>query len=190
MLTLSLRDRDRLFVLRQLADGLLSVSEAARRLHLGDRHTRRLLRRFEREGDAAVIHRLRGRPSNRRLDSERRMLALERAGETGYRDFGPTLLSEHLEREPAIGFVHPSTLRLWMIDKQLWEVQPRKLRHRKRRERRSAFGELVLMDSSIHAWLEERSSEEITLIAMIDDATSRLFARFVPRDTGARPTAR
>jgi hypothetical protein len=41
------------------------------------------------------------------------------------------------------------------------------------------------MDTSIHPWLEDRSTEEIVLIAMIDDATSRLFARFVPRDTGA-----
>jgi transposase InsO family protein len=41
------------------------------------------------------------------------------------------------------------------------------------------------MDTSIHAWLEDRSSEEIVLIAMIDDATSRLYARFFPRDTGA-----
>jgi hypothetical protein len=41
------------------------------------------------------------------------------------------------------------------------------------------------MDTSIHRWLEDRSSEEIVLIAMIDDATSRLYARFFPRDTGA-----
>jgi hypothetical protein len=46
-------------------------------------------------------------------------------------------------------------------------------------------GELVQMDTSIHCWLEDRSSEEIVLIAMIDDATSRLYARFFPRDTGA-----
>ena len=41
------------------------------------------------------------------------------------------------------------------------------------------------MDTSIHAWLEDRSQEEIVLIALIDDATSRLHARFFPRDTGA-----
>jgi hypothetical protein len=41
------------------------------------------------------------------------------------------------------------------------------------------------MDTSIHAWLEDRSMEEIVLIALIDDATSRLVCRFFPRDTGA-----
>jgi hypothetical protein len=41
------------------------------------------------------------------------------------------------------------------------------------------------MDTSIHPWLEERFGQEIVLIALIDDATSRLSARFFPRDTGA-----
>jgi hypothetical protein len=41
------------------------------------------------------------------------------------------------------------------------------------------------MDTSVHAWLEQRSTQEIVLIAMIDDATSRLWCRFFPRDTGA-----
>jgi transposase len=60
VLTLSARDRERLVVLHQVGDGALSVSEAARRLRLGVRQTRRLLRRFETKGDAAVIHGLRG----------------------------------------------------------------------------------------------------------------------------------
>lgn len=183
MLTLSLQDRDRLFVLRQVREGTLSVAQAARRLRLGNRHMRRLVRRFEREGAAAVVHGLRGQPSNRCLAPEVRERALAKAREEEHEDFGPTLLAEHLAREGV--HVHPSTLRLWLIEAGSWKVQPRKLRHRKCRERRPAFGELVLMDSSIHPWLEDRSSEEIVLIAMIDDATSRLFARFVARDTGA-----
>ena len=36
---------------------------------------------------------------------------------------------------------------------------------------------------SIHAWLEERGPEKMYLIALIDDATSTLFARFVPADS-------
>ncbi len=146
---------------------------------------RRLVRRFEKEGDAAVIHRLRGRPSNRRVKGEVRVRALQKARETLYKDFGPTLLSEHLARDPVIGSIHPSTLRLWLIADGRWEITPRKHKHRRRRERRPCYGELVLMDTSIHPWLEERSTEEIVLIAMIDDATSRLYARFFPRDTGA-----
>jgi hypothetical protein len=72
-----------------------------------------------------------------------------------------------------------------MIEAGLWEPKPRRHRHGKRRERRSAFEEMVLMDTSMHSWIEDRSDEEIVLIALIDDATSRLCCRFFSRDTGA-----
>ena len=184
MLTLSQKERDRLVIVNQVAEGLLTMEEAARRYGVGLRHMRRVMRRFEREGDPYVVHGLRDRPSNRSLPLELREKALAKAREELYRDFGPTLLSEHLERDPEIGWVDPSTLRLWMIAEGLWETRPRKHRHRRRRERRGAFGEMVLMDTSIHPWLEGRSDEEIVLIALIDDATSRLYCRFFPRDTG------
>jgi hypothetical protein len=185
MLQLNTRDRDHLVVLRQMQTGELNVSEGARRLKLALRHVRRMVRRFEADGDASVIHRGRGKPSNHRRPEQIRLRVLERAREVVYRGFGPTLLAEHLSRDPEIGPLSPATLRQWMITARLWEVHARKLRHRRRRPRRAAYGELVQMDTSIHLWLEDRSSEEIVLIAMIDDATSQLFARFFPRDTGA-----
>jgi hypothetical protein len=184
VLKLSQTDRDRLVVLHQVQQGQLSAAEGARRAGLGARQFRRVRRRFEREGDGVVVHALRGRRSNRRLPQEVREAALEKARQPLYHDFGPTLLSEHLERE-AICDVPAPTLRRWMIEEGLWKPARQGKRHRRRRERRAAFGELVLMDTSIHPWLEERSGEEIVLIALIDDATSRLRARFFPRDTGA-----
>jgi hypothetical protein len=50
------------------------------------------------------------------------------------------------------------------------------------RPRRGRRGELVQWDSSTHDWLEGRGGK-IYLISMIDDATSRRFARFVRHDT-------
>jgi hypothetical protein len=50
------------------------------------------------------------------------------------------------------------------------------------RPRRSRFGEMIQWDTSEHDWLEGRG-EKLYLIAMIDDATSRLFARFVRHDS-------
>jgi hypothetical protein len=185
LLTLSQKERDRLVHLRLVHTGQISVAEGARRAGVERRHFRRLLRRFEAQGDAVVVHGLRGRASNRRLPESMREQALEKARQPLYHDFGPTLLSEHLARDAEIGFVHPATLRRWMIAEGLWKPAVRGKRHRKRRERRAAFGELVLMDTSIHPWLEERLGQEIVLIALIDDATSRLSARFFPRDTGA-----
>lgn len=131
-----------------------------------------------------MISRLRGRPSNHRLSDSLRAKVLERAREPVFRDFGPTLLSEHLSRDPLIGTIVASTLRNWMMTEGLWLAAPRRLHHRSRRLRRGSFGELVQMDTSIHNWLEGRSNDQPVLIAMIDDATSRLFARFAPSDSG------
>jgi hypothetical protein len=184
VLTLSVQDRDRLSLLRQVHEAVLMAGEAARRLGLSARQFRRLRRRWEAEGDTAVIHRARGRPPNSRVSPSVRQRAVQMARDPMYEDFGPTLLAEHLERDPAGGRVHPSTLRLWLIAEGLWQPDRRRARHRKRRPRRRARGELVLMDSSEHDWLEGRGADELSLVAMMDDATSELFAVFYPRDTG------
>lgn len=162
----------------------MGPSEGARRLGLSARQFRRLRARWLRDGDRAVIHAARGRPSNHRLPEALRARALEIARDAVYEDFGPTLLAEHLERHARGSRIHPSTLRLWLMEAGLWDVEVRQRRHRRRRPRRAARGEMVLMDSSEHDWLEGRGPRELSLVAMIDDATSELFAFFYPRDTG------
>ena len=128
---------------------------------------------------------LRGRRSNRALPPEFRERALEVAVDPLYRDFGPTLLAEHLERSFSLR-VSPDTLRDWMMGAGLWKRQRRRARHRSRRPRRAAFGELEQWDGSVHAWLEDRAAGDQVLISIHDDATSRLMtARFVERDDGA-----
>lgn len=182
---LSLKERDRISVLRQVREGVLSVAAGAARIGVTRRHFRRLRRKFEADGDAAVIHGLRGRRSNRALPGELRERVLEVAEEPLYRDFGPTLLAEHLERSFALR-VSPDTLRGWMMEAGLWKRQRRRARHRSRRPRRAALGELEQWDSSVHAWLEDRAAGDQVLISIHDDATSRLMmARFVERDDGA-----
>ena len=182
---MSVKEFDRVVILHQVHDGLLGVSEGARRCHLERRYFRRLLRRFEAEGDCAVVHHARGCPPPNAKSATLRAQVLAKAQEPLYADFGPTLLSEHLARDPMIGLVHRQTLRRWLIEAGLWTPHRRGHQHRRWRERRAACGELVLRDTSIHPWLEARSAEPIVLIAMIDDATSQLHARFFPRDTGA-----
>jgi hypothetical protein len=186
MLTLSLRERDRLSVLRQVDAGLISARRGAELLDLSLRQLRRLRRRFEREGDAAVIHALRGRPPNNAKPPELKAYALERASEAVFRDFGPTLLAEHLSGDPEVGALDAHTLRRWMIAAGLWKVRRRGARHRKARPRRAAVGELTQWDSSEHAWFEDRYPGRCCLIQMHDDATNRLLmGRFVPKDDGA-----
>ena len=183
VLALNQQDRDRLKELHAVIRGRQKVGEAARHLRLSPRQVRRLVRRLKREGDHAVVHRLRGRPSNRRIPEQVRERALGLLAREEYRDFAPTLAAEHLGR---IGIhVSRETVRSWQTEAGLWK--PRKQRIEAIhvwRERRSAFGELVLMDTSDHDWLEGRGPR-LYLVAMIDDATSRLWGRFVESDSTA-----
>ena len=179
-IALSQRERDRLKVLHAVEGKHLRQGEAAERLRLSVRQVRRLLRRVKREGDRGLIHRLRGRPSNRKIPRavRRRILA---EVQRRYRDFGPTLACEHMARQGLR--VSRETLRQWRIAAGLWK--PRRQRVEAVhvwRERRAALGELVMMDSSEFRWLEERGPKR-QLIAMIDDATSRFWGRFVEHDS-------
>jgi transposase len=181
VLALNQRDRDRLKELHAVIKGRQKLGEAAKHLGLSRRQIRRLVRRVEREGDRGVLHRLRGRPSNRAIPEEQRSRAVALLGQERYRDFAPTLATEHLER---IGIrVSRETVRGWQTQAGLWKARRQKIEVvHVWRERRAAFGELVLMDTSDHDWLEGRGPR-LYLIAMIDDATSRLWGRFVETDS-------
>jgi transposase len=176
---MSQRERDRLKVLYGVVQGERPQKEAARLLRLSVRQVRRLVRRIESAGDQGLIHRLRGRPSNRGLDKELRQKVLAEY-QRCYADFGPTLASEKLAEQGLV--VSHDTLRRWLMEAGLWQRQRKRDKHRQRRARRECFGELVQMDTSIHDWLEGRG-ETMVLIAMIDDATNRIQAGFYPGET-------
>jgi hypothetical protein len=179
-IALSQRERDRLRVLHEVKQKQITQMEAARRLKISDRHIRRLLFRLGEHGDRAVIHGLRGRPSNRRLAARWELKILTRMRQR-YADFGPTLAAEHLAQEGLP--VSRETLRKWMVKASLWRPRAQRIKTiHVWRERRACFGELVMQDSSPFRWLEERGPA-CQLIAVIDDATSRFYARFTEHDT-------
>jgi DNA-binding CsgD family transcriptional regulator len=178
-IAMSQRERDVLKVLQSVVDGKRRQVEAARLLGLSIRQVRRLQRKMEAKGDTALVHGLRGRPSNHRFDVVFRAKVL-RAYRRRYLDFGPTFACEKLAKENLI--VSAETLRTWLLDEGLWQRQRRRDTHRQRRPRRACFGELVQMDTSLHEWVEGRG-ETMVLITMIDDATSRVLARFYSADT-------
>ena len=179
---MSERERDRLKVLHEVSEGHLTQSQGAEQLRISERGFRKLLRRFREKGDGAVVHGLRNRRSNRSLADETAIQAIA-AVRRDYSDFGPTLAAEYLKKDQAIS-VSRETLRRLLIREGLWEAKPRKVRQTHVwRPRRSCRGELIQWDTSIHAWLEDRGPEKMYLIALIDDASSTLFARFVPADS-------
>ena len=118
---MSQRDRDRLAVLRQVRDGLVTARRGAELVGLTPRHFRRLRRRWEAKGDRAVIHGLRGQRSNRALPTELRERVMVRVREPVFSDFAPTLLAEHPSTDPEIGELNAYTLRRWMIEEELWK---------------------------------------------------------------------
>ena len=176
---MSLKERDRLRLVHEVERGYVPGGEAARALGISHRQFRRILKRHREEGDKGLAHRLRGRPSNRRTPLESRSEAMEIIAEH-YPDFGPTLASEKLEGHGIS--LSRETVRRLMIEQGLWKPKKRRERHRMRREPRARFGELVQMDGSHHDWFEGRGARPV-LIAMIDDATNEVIARFFPGES-------
>jgi transposase len=178
------RDRDRLVALKKAKKGVITQRQAAEEIGQSERHVRRLLKQLKANGDKAIVHALRGRRSNRKVDEKVRQKALEILGRKVYAGFGPTLAAEYLGKKHGIQ-VGRETVRTWMIEGKLWQARRQHVEKiHVWRERRSRVGELVQWDTSEHAWLEDRGPK-LYLISMIDDATSRLHARFVLHDSTA-----
>jgi transposase len=175
-------DRDRLVTLKKAKKRLITQREAAEELGISVRQVKRLVRGLKRRGDKIVIHGLRGRPSKRKLDENVEQEAVKILSAPVYKGFGPTLAAEYLANKHGIE-ASKETVRQWMMRAKLWRGKTSKIKEvHTWRPRRSRCGELVQWDTSEHDWLEGRG-EKLYLIAMIDDATSRLFARFVRHDS-------
>lgn len=182
-LQMSSEEFDRASVIKDAVEGRLTQRRAADLLSRSERQVRRMVRRYQSEGPGGLIHRARGRPSNRRISQEARLQATALMHEEAYRDYGPTLLSEALMQLKGIKLSNETVRRL-MIAEGVWEPRKAKAHPRQWRERKACFGEMVQMDTSIHDWFESRG-ETAVLIAIIDDATSRLYCRFYPTDSTA-----
>jgi transposase len=175
-------DRDRLVTLKKAKKRLITQREAAEELDVSVRQVKRLLYALKKRGDKAVVHGLRGKPSKRKIADRIEHEAVKILSAPVYAGFGPTLACEYLAKKHGIE-VSKETVRKWMMRAKLWRGEKAKVKAAHFwRPRRSRFGELVQWDTSEHDWLEGRG-ERLYLIAMIDDATSRLFARFVRHDS-------
>src|SRR5579872_2288155 len=182
---MSEREVRRAAVLAQVAAKEWTLGEAAERMELSYRQTKRLWKRYRKHGAAGLVHGSAGRRSNRAKPQKLRakVLGLIRAqysGEPGER-FGPTLAAEHLASEKGIE-IGAGTLRRWMLAAGLWSRERKVRAHRNRRARREHFGELVQMDGSFHQWLEERGPRGC-LMNLVDDATGTTLCRMGEQET-------
>ncbi len=173
LVTLNMRELDRLKVIQAVVELGLKPGRAAERLGLTVRRVQRLVMRYRESGAAGLASRKRDGPGNRRLDEGLALRALTIIRER-YADFGPTLACEKL-RECHGLVLSKETVRRLMTDAGLW--MPRRQRPPKiyqPRARRACLGDLVQIDGSDHRWFEDRAPA-CTLLVYVDDATSRLM---------------
>ena len=172
-------------VLARVMAGTLALRSAATMMAVSYRQAKRLYARYRAEGAKGLQHRSAGRASNRATPARvrQRVLALVRAKYSGGVDerFGPTLAAEHLASEDGIAVDH-ETLRRWLVEAGLWSRARKRSPHRRRRERKAHFGELVQLDGSFHPWLEDRGPHSC-LLTLVDDATGRSHGRFSAQET-------
>ena len=179
-ISMSRKERERLLVMTKVVNQELALKDAALELNISYRQARRIQRRFKSQGARGLAHRARGRRSNRAkpLAFKERVVALR---QEHYGDYGPTLAAEVLLEEHGLR-VRPETLRRWLRDTGALIPKTRRRVHRRRRERRAHFGELLQVDGSHHAWFEERGARCCLMVA-VDDATGRTMALLSEEET-------
>ena len=173
VIAMSDKELDRMQVLQDLSTKQITVSEAAGLMQLTRRQVLRLAKRYRQDGPAALISRRRGRPSNRSHPAAVRTEALALI-KANYADFGPTLAAEKLAtcHDLRLGV---ETLRQWMRAEGIWKDRKQRLpRVYQPRYRRASMGELIQIDGCEHWWFEDRGPQ-CTLLAFVDDATSRIM---------------
>jgi transposase len=179
---LSQKELQRVAVISRCVKGELACARAAELLSLSVRQIKRLKKRMREDGEAALAHANRGRPSHRRLPDAviERVLRLARGTYAGFND--QHLCEKLVEREGIA--LSRETLRRLLRKQGL--ASPRKRRapaHRQRRVRSAQLGELVQLDGSPHDWLEGRGPQ-LTALGMQDDATGKILAaQFFPSET-------
>jgi hypothetical protein len=156
------------------------LKDAAVLMRVSYRQAKRLWARYQTGGAARLKHGNAGRASNRACPPKQRNKILRKVREK-YGGFGPTLAAEHLSSEDQLA-VHRETLRRWMLAEGLWKKARKRKQHRKRRDRRAHFGELVQLDGSFHDWYQERAGKAC-LMNMVDDATSTVEAQLGDEET-------
>jgi len=175
IIIMSQKELKRLHIIHKLLDKKLKQIEAKDLLDLSTRQIRRLIKRVKEEGDRGIIHRLRGKPSHRAFPQKLKDKVIN-LYKKKYPDFGPTLATEKLFELDRIK-ISRETLRRWLIKEGLWIRKRKSRKHRYWRPRCECFGQMVQLDGSHHKWLEERGPE-LVLMAYVDDATNKVFARF------------
>jgi transposase len=171
-------------VIMRALSGTITWLQAADILDLDPRSVRRWRARYEAGGRVALYDRRCLRPSRRQAPAPevQRILRLYRERFAGWnvRHF-----YRFARRDHAVTLSY-SFVKLALQEAGLVRKGRARGRHRRRREPRACFGELLHLDGSPHAWLRRCPDARQTLITVVDDATKRLlYAQLWPAETTA-----
>ena len=163
------QEQTRIQVLNSVLEYQLPIAQAAEIMGLSQRHTKRFLSAYRRDGPAAMAHDNRGRRPHNAV-SEAAAVAVVELASKRYSGTNHTHLTELLREREGIDLSRPTVRRILTRVGMSSPRSRRSPQHRFRRRRMPQEGMLVQVDGSHHSWLEERGLKLVLLLA-VDDAT-------------------
>jgi transposase len=175
MIVLTMKDEKRLIVTQKVMDGTMDIIDGAHVLSFSERQMYRLMEQVRERGPLGVMHGNRKNQHARKYDAGVRDTVLRFVREQ-YKDINDTHLSELLKEREKISIGRESLRRL-LRDAGINAKRKRRGKTcRRRRDRKDAFGTMIQLDASLHAWLADQ--EPFALMGGIDDATNKVWACF------------
>jgi transposase len=174
------KERDQIAIFENVKQNVMSQKEAGSILGISYRQVKRRYKRYLALGPDGLIHKSRGKQSNKGVEPNIKEKMLELL-KSKFKGFGPTFVAEKLLELYKIKISNES-VRKFMISNGFWEAKKEKTKSKHIwRERKHSLGELVQLDGSKHIWF---NNQYYTLIAFIDDATGRIMhAQFALEET-------
>jgi len=178
---MSIKELERLEVVKKCISKDLLQSVGASCLGLSERQIRRLIKNYRTHAEDGLVSKHKGKTPGNKTPPSIKEKALKLIYEKYY-DFGPTLAHEYLTEQHDFIF-SVETVRKIMIADGIWKPKQKKTKVHHSRERRACYGELIQIDGSPHDWFEERA-DKCSLLVFIDDATSKLMTcHFAPSES-------
>ena len=167
--TLQQREQARIQVLNTVLEYHLPIAQAAEIMGISERHTKRLLAAYRKEGVAALAHGNRGRRPHNAVPEEA-AAAVVKLASNHYSGANHSHFTELLREREGIDLSRPTVRRI-LVKAGIGSPRSRRSQqHRFRRKRMPQEGMLIQVDGSPHAWLGEQA-DKFDLLLAVDDAT-------------------
>ena len=178
------RELARLHVLNNVLEYQIPIVQAAEILGVSERHARRLLNAYRKDGASALAHGNRGRrPHNATPESQSSEVV--KLASTHYAGTNHTHLTELLRDQEGIDLSRPTVRRI-LVRAGIGSPRSRRpQQHRVRRRRMPQEGMLLQIDGSHHQWLGEKCSR-FTLLLTVDDATGTVPGALFSKEEDTR----